>query len=107
MGLLPSNLCCIVLLQKRVVRILNKSKFDAHTDSIFKEFNIMKFHVCLLQLGQFMFSYQHKLLPKHFDNLFATNSQIHSYGTRNTGSFQILLCRTNICQFSIRYQGPI
>ena len=38
-----SNLRRIVLFQKRVSRTLNKSKLDAHTDSIFKELSIMKF----------------------------------------------------------------
>ena len=32
-----SNLNRIVLLQKRVVRIINQEKFDAHTDPMFKE----------------------------------------------------------------------
>jgi hypothetical protein len=52
-----SNLHRIILLQKRVVRILSRSNFDAHTDPIFKELHIMKFRdICSLQMGQFMFS---------------------------------------------------
>ena len=86
---------------------LNKSKLDAHTDRILKELGTMKFQdICSLHIGQFMFSYKHNLLPKTFDNLLTLNSQVHSYETRSAGSFQIPLCRTNICQFSIRYQGP-
>ena len=55
-----SNLHRIILLQKRVVRILSRSNFDAHTDPIFKELHIMKFcDICSLQMGQFMFSYKH------------------------------------------------
>jgi hypothetical protein len=54
----PSNLRRIVLLQKRVIRVLDKSKFDAHTDSIYKKLNILKLeNICLLQLGLFMYSY--------------------------------------------------
>ena len=33
----PTNIRRIELLQKRVVRILNKSAFDAHTSPIFKK----------------------------------------------------------------------
>ena len=101
-----SNLHRIILLQKRVVRILSRSNFDAHTDPIFKELHIMKFcDICSLQMGQFMFSYKHGLLPACFDSFFILNSEVHSYLTRNAKSFHLPLCRTNICQFSIRYQG--
>ena len=102
-----SNLHRIILLQKRVVRILSRSNFDAHTDPIFKELHIMKFcDICSLQMGQFMFSYKHGLLPACFDSFFIPNSEVHSDLTRNAKSFHLPLCRTNICQFSIRYQGP-
>ena len=102
-----SNLHCISLLQKRVVRIINRSDFDAHTDPIFKQLHIMKFHnICSLQMGQFMFSYKHGLLPVNFDSFLILNSEIHNYLTRNTKSFQLPLCWTNICQFSIWCQGP-
>ncbi len=102
-----SNLHRIILLQKRAVRVLSRSNFDAHTDPIFKELHIIKFRdICSLQIGQFMFSYKHGLLPASFDTFFTLNSEIHNYLTRNAKSFHLPLCRTNICQFSIRYQGP-
>ena len=51
-----SNLCCIVLLKKRAIRILNESEFYAHTDPLFTKLNILKFEdIHLLQLGQFMY----------------------------------------------------
>ena len=54
-----TNLRCLVFLQKRVIRITNKSNFDAHTDPIYKERRILKLHfIYLTQLGQFMFSYK-------------------------------------------------
>ena len=34
----PSNLNRLVLLQKRIIRIINKDTFDAHTDPIFRDF---------------------------------------------------------------------
>ena len=49
-----SNLNRIALLQKRVVRIINKEKFDAHTDPIFKELKILKLDdIYLFHLGKF------------------------------------------------------
>ena len=79
----PSNLRRIMLLQKRIIRVINKSNFVAHTDPLIKKSGLLKFHdICLLQLGQFMYSYKNFL------------------------AFHLPLCRTNIRQFSIRFQGP-
>jgi hypothetical protein len=51
-----SNLNCIVILQKQIVRILSKGKFDSHTDPFFKELKLLKFHdICKLQFGQISF----------------------------------------------------
>ena len=102
-----SNLYRIILLQKRAVRILGWCSFDAHTDPIFKKLRIPKFHhICSLQMGQFMFSFKLGLLPTNFDSFFILNKDVHSYSTRNAKFFHLPLCRTNICQFSVRYQGP-
>ena len=102
----PSNLKRVVTLQKRAIRIISKSKFDAHTDPLFKELKMLKldsiirFHICKL-----MFLYRHGLLPESFDNMFPLNNEIHSYNTSRS-CFSLPYCRTNIGKFSIRYQGP-
>ena len=60
-----SNLKRIVVLQKRIIRIINKSKYDAHTDPIFRDLHVLKFHdICKIQTGQFVFLCRSKLLPK-------------------------------------------
>ena len=38
------NLRRLVILQKRIIRIINKSHFNAHTDPIFKGLRILKFN---------------------------------------------------------------
>ena len=38
----PTNLNRLVLLQKKIIRIISKMPFDAHTDPIFKSLQIMK-----------------------------------------------------------------
>ena len=54
----------LVTLQKRAIRVINKSNFDAHSDPIYKELSIFKHHnIFLLQLGQFMYSYKNSSLP--------------------------------------------
>ena len=57
----PTNLSRLVVLQKRVVRIINKSDFLAHTSPIFKELHLLKLQdIRILQICQFMFSYESK-----------------------------------------------
>ena len=47
-----SNLKRLITLQKRVIRIISKSTFDAHTNPIFENLNILKFeNLIKLQLA--------------------------------------------------------
>ena len=104
----PSNLERLVILQKRAVRVINKSAFLDHTSPIFRNLQLLKFHdIRKLQLGKFMFSYKNQLLPKCFQNLITTNEEVHSYNTRNRKLFHIEYARTKIRQFSVKYQGSL
>ncbi len=100
-----SNLSRLVILQKRVVRIINNSRYDSHTNSIFKNLRIIKFHdICKLQTGQFMFLYENNILPENFENMFKLNKEVHNYDTRSAYEFHIETPRTNLRQFSIKYR---
>ena len=62
-----TNLIRLEILQKRVIRTIAKTPFDAHTDSIFQNLGILKFHdMYLIQLGLFMYSYQNHTLTLKF-----------------------------------------
>ena len=62
-----SNLQRIEILQKRVIRIVDKSYYNAHTEPIFKKLNLLKFQdIHFLHLGQFMFSFKNSILPRKF-----------------------------------------
>ena len=103
----PNNLHRINILQKRATRILNKCKFDAHTEPLFKNCSILKVNdIFLFQLRKFMYSYRSGLLPNKFNDMFLSNYHVHSYNTRSAMAIRTLLCRNNIRQFSVRFQGP-
>ena len=73
-----TNLKRIVLLQKRIIRIINKETFNAHTDPLFAEVKILKFEkIYLYQLG-----------------------------TCHSDLYHIPFCGTNIRKFSVSYQAP-
>ena len=90
-----TNLRRLVILQKCIIRIINKSHFSAHTDPIFKDLGILKFNdIHLLQLGQFMFSCKNSFLPPKFNNNFSQSNQFYSYNTRNSQAYCLPYCRT-------------
>ena len=61
-----TNLCRLVSLQKRVIRIISKSAFDSHSDPIFKELELLKlFDIRKLELVKLMFSFNRSFLPSY------------------------------------------
>ena len=102
----PTSLSRIVLLQKRIIRIINHSKFDAHTDPIFKDLRILKFHdTCKLKTGQFVYLCRSKLLPKIFNEMYDI-CNTHSHYTRSLKTqLKTPFCRTKLRQFAVSYQG--
>ena len=98
-----TNLRRLDILQKRIIRIINKSHFNAHTDPIFKDLGILNFNdIHLLQLlGQFMYSCKN---PR-FNNNFSQSNQFYSYNTRNFQACRLPYCRTNTKKFSPFFQG--
>ena len=100
-----TNLCRLVSLQKRVIRIISTSPFDSHSDPIFKELELPKLSdIRQLELGKLMFSLNHSLLPSKFNNYFSLNKQVHA--TRHANNFHLPFCRTNLLKFSVSFQGP-
>ena len=102
-----SNLNRIIILQKKIIRIISKVSFNAHTSVLFKEQEILNFSdIYLYQIGKFMYLFKRGLLPNYFRDMFTLASQIHSYNTRNSSLFYIPHCQTDFRKFSILFQGP-
>ena len=102
-----SNLNRIFILQKKCIRIIFKSSYDAHTEPLFKALRILKFaNIYKFQVGKMMFLFRKGLLPSAFCNMFPLRNTFHSYNTRTCEHFHIASYRTNIRSFAIRFQGP-
>ena len=92
-----SNLKRILLLQKKVVRWMFGSAFDAHTEPIFKQLKILKLcDIFRFQVGKIMFLFKKGRLPIAFNNLFTIGSQLHSYNRRNSSSFYTFLAKQTL-----------
>ena len=85
----------------RIYYLLTNSDYRAHSAPLFSKLGILD----IFQV-KFMFYYRNNLLPPLLLNPFVTNSQIRNYGIRTAGNYQTHLCRTNLKQFTILYQGP-
>ena len=102
-----SNLNRIFILQKKCIRIISKSSYDAHTEPLFKALRILKFaDIYKFQVGKMMFLFRKGLLPSAFCNMFPLRNTFHSYNTRTCEHFHVASYRTNIRSFAIRFQGP-
>ena len=85
----------VILVQKKIIRIISKVSFDAHTSVLLKEQEILTFSdVYLYQIGKFMYLFKRGLLPNYSRDMFTLESQIHSCNTRNSSLFYILHCRS-------------
>ena len=84
-----------VTLQKKAIRIINKSAYNSHTDPLYIENHILKFKdIYTYFVVLFMFDYEHGNLPKSFEKLFKMNSERSSnYGTRQLDQYHVPFVR--------------
>ena len=66
----------ISIIQKRIIRTLSNSKYNAHTDPIYSCLKILKFED-ILQYNSitFMYKYTNSILPDSFTNMFGEINQ--------------------------------
>lgn len=102
-----NNLNRVQKLQKWAVRVITNSKYNAHTDPLFKKLNLLKAtDIYQCNILKFYFKYENKLLPYYFENMFESLPPPHSYNTRNRGQPLFNIPRTISASRSIRYALP-
>ncbi len=79
------------LLQKRALRIINRERYNTHTDPLFKSNRILKVSdLYKQQTNIFMMSFNKHILPVSFDGMFKYNHEIHPERiTRNMNHIHI------------------
>ena len=91
-----SHLDPLVKLQKRAIRIINKTSFLSHTNSLFYSNSILKLpDIHKLQLALYVFK---------LDDLSAFTSN-HRYNTRNRNNLVPTFSRLTLTQFSPSFSG--
>ena len=106
----PTTLKNIIILQKKAIRIITSSKYDAHTNLLFHQLCILKLpDLVFMQRTLFMFDFHHNNTPSAFSKFFTSLRKVHNYNTRlsSKSSYYTPAIRTNYGKFSLRYQGPV
>jgi hypothetical protein len=91
-------------IQKRIVRIITCSKYNAHTDPLFKKLKLLKVDDILkLSALKFYFKHCHENLPHFFQDMsFTRHADLHHYGTRFNYFIPPNVTRTCMAQKCIR-----
>ena len=96
----------VVRLQKKILRIINRSqKFD-HTAPLFRSLKILRLEkIHFLKVALIMFKVFHKLTPLVFHDLFTRNTDVHSYNTRQRAYFHVPISKTHYMSRAISVKG--
>ena len=98
----------LTTLQKRAIRIIGNTNRTEHTDPLYRDMNILKFHnIHKHVVAQFMFKLFHGKLPSIFDNMFCINANVHQHATRQAKWLHIPRVSSNRSKKTIRYEGCV
>ena len=90
-----SNVNCLCIIQRKVVRLICNADRLAHTNELFKELYILKFPEFVQYKTAILMCYLfHGTLPIHLQNRFTRYSTTRS--TRRFNTFVMVQARTNI-----------
>ena len=98
----------IYKLQKRAVRSLTNSKYNAHTSPLFKKLKLLTVQdIFKTQCLKFFYKYKNELLPRYFHNIFTGHILNHAHNTRNRDTERQILPNKSSCAKCLRYIVPV
>ena len=70
--------------QKKAIRVIGNSKYNAHTEPLFRKHKVLKVEQLVqLELLKLSFDLKEKSIPLPIQNLFTTGREYHNYNTRS------------------------
>ena len=96
-------------LQKRFVRIISSSKYNAHSEPLFKVLDILKIeHLFSQSCLKFVYKFKKSQLPKYFLSFQCVpRSPIHDHDTRDAEQVDTIYTRTHMAAKCIRSHLPV
>ena len=103
---LKKHLNSLLVLQKKAIRYIANAPYNAHTNPLFLENNILKVpDLIQYHLLKFMHKVINKTAPKTITKIFPSRNRTAEMTTRQI-DLQIPLFRKSSCQNSILFHGP-
>jgi hypothetical protein len=95
----------IIPLQKRAIRIITNSNYNAHTDPLFKKLNLLKINDIRKTFElKFYYRFCNRQLPEYFlQSFIQTNHQIHHLNTRHSNRLTIPTHSHQLFQTGLKY----
>ena len=92
-------------IQKRAIRIIAASKYNAHTEPLFKKLNLLKAcDICKLQELKFYHKLINRQLPKYLECfVYQTNLDLHNHNTRRGHRLHIPRINHAFAQLNIQH----
>ena len=102
------NITRLNKLQKKAVRAITNSKFNAHTEPLLKLLNLLNIKdTYILNNLKFYYKYIHNILPPYFQTYeFKLTSEMHNYNTRTKQKYFIFPTNHKYAEYCARHQLP-
>ena len=99
----------IFKLQKKAIRIITCSKYNSHSEPLFKSTKLLKIKdIMKVQQLKFIYKLMNNSTPAYFESMYPDNRRnIHSYNTRSRHHFQIPRIKHEFARHCLRYEIPI
>ncbi len=104
-----SNITRIFKLQKKAIRIITRSNYNAHTQELFLALNILPYELLLTQAKlHFMHAYVYDYAPKSFANTWTKNNQRETqHNLHNNDDFTLPMARIEFFKKIPLYSLPL
>ena len=94
-------------LQKRAVHIITNSKYNAHTEPLFKDLHLLKItDIFDVQCMKFWYKLSNNTLPNYFWSMFQYNSSLYDIETRNNNQMHVFPTQTFGARNVLRHRLP-
>ena len=95
----------LIKMQKKCIRIITNSKFNAHTTLLFKKLNLLRLEdICALHDYKLCYKIMNNLTPEYFKFILSSNNTSHGYNTRHTDDLRLPAVRHEFARNAIKYK---
>ena len=93
--------------KKRDLRIMTNSKYNTHTEPLFKQLHLLKVKdIFDVQCLKFWYKFVNKNLPNYFRDMFKYNYELHEIGTRSHDQLHLYPTRISGARNVLRHHIP-